>query len=275
MTAVRAFFIMFTLALIAAPAGADAANDRDSSHVQLLERAATSFDEGVRLLEEDPARAERSLRAAISAYESLLDAGVENGAIHYNIGNAHALLGDVGPAMLAYRRAEIFIPNDPNLRANIATLQSRIRTDIDAQPGSAMLSRVRSLLRAAPGAVVVGGALVSWSAFWLAMAARRRWPAPARAAAITAGLIFLCTAGVAAGAVWAERTDRRAVIVAPESTGRKGPDAQAYAPSFAAALPAGLDVVILDERPGWTLVRLADGRETWLPASDVERVRAS
>ena len=73
----------------------------------------------------------------------------------------------------------------------------------------------------------------------------------------------------------AEVGSRRAnegVIVAAQVVGRKGPDPVGYAPSFRAPLHAGVEFAIVEERPGWYLVRLRDDRETWLPAAAVERV---
>ncbi len=269
---IRAFAIL-TLALVAATAAYAQSPQPTVDRAALARQAANSFDEGIRLMETDQPRAEQALREAIATYESLLKEGVDNGAIHYNLGNAYALLGDVGHAMLAYRRAAMFIPNDPNLLKNIETLESQLRTEINAAPAQATWSLGRSWLRSAPPAIVAGIALVSWSVFWLALTIRQRWRSMPRAFVVIAAMAFLCSAAVAAGAAWAERTDERAIITAPETVGRKGPDATAYAPSFAAPLTAGMEVTLVDTRPGWSLVRLADTRETWVPSTDLERIQ--
>ncbi len=60
--------------------------------------------------------------------------------------------------------------------------------------------------------------------------------------------------------------------MAEQVVGRKGPDPVGYEPSFRAPLHAGVELSIVEERPGWYLVRLRDDRETWLPASAIERV---
>lgn len=56
--------------------------------------------------------------AAVAAFESLAEAGVDNGQLFYNIGNAYLKNDDLGHAMLWYERALKRIPDDPDLRFN-------------------------------------------------------------------------------------------------------------------------------------------------------------
>jgi tetratricopeptide (TPR) repeat protein len=54
--------------------------------------------------------------AAVEAFASLADKGVENGRLFYNLGNAYLKNGDLGHAMLWYERALKRTPDDPDLR---------------------------------------------------------------------------------------------------------------------------------------------------------------
>lgn len=56
--------------------------------------------------------------AAIAAFESLTQNGVNNGKLFYNLGNAYLKNDDLGHALLWYRRALTYIPDDPDLRFN-------------------------------------------------------------------------------------------------------------------------------------------------------------
>jgi tetratricopeptide (TPR) repeat protein len=56
--------------------------------------------------------------AAIDAFETVAAAGVDNGQLYYNLGNAYLKNGDVGHAVLWYERALKRIPDDPDLRFN-------------------------------------------------------------------------------------------------------------------------------------------------------------
>ncbi len=56
--------------------------------------------------------------AAIAAFESLADDGVDNGMLFYNLGNAYLKNEDLGRALLWYERALTHMPDDPDLRFN-------------------------------------------------------------------------------------------------------------------------------------------------------------
>lgn len=56
--------------------------------------------------------------AAISAFLKIVDTGVENGKLYYNLGNAYLKNDEVGHAILWYERALKMIPNDPDLTFN-------------------------------------------------------------------------------------------------------------------------------------------------------------
>ena len=62
------------------------------------------------------------------------EGGIENGRLFYNIGNIYFRLGDTGKAILNYRRAERFIPNDVNLQQNLNYARSRCVDRIDPKP---------------------------------------------------------------------------------------------------------------------------------------------
>lgn len=269
----RSLFAIAIVLMSALSAFAAAPRMPAPSFAEFAQRAAAAFDEGVRLREQDPEGSARALETAVDSYESMVRAGASNGPIFYNLGNAHALLNEIGPAMLAYRRAQLFMPNDPNLAANIESLQSIITGPTATRAAVEPPARLRSLLRRTPEFPVVIVTIVAWTCVWLLLGARQFTRRSLRAPMLTACLLAIAGAALAAGSSWARQTDQRAVVVAPETVGRKGPDAVAYAPSFSDALPGGLDVRIVSERPEWIFVRLSDGRETWVPASDIARIQ--
>lgn len=56
---------------------------------------------------------------AAAAYEKLLAAEGPRAAVLYNLGNSYQRLGQHGPAILAYERARLLTPRDPDLQANL------------------------------------------------------------------------------------------------------------------------------------------------------------
>jgi tetratricopeptide (TPR) repeat protein len=57
---------------------------------------------------------------AASNYEKTLASSGPRASVFYNLGNAYQKLGKYGPAILAYERARLLTPRDPDLLANLA-----------------------------------------------------------------------------------------------------------------------------------------------------------
>ena len=56
---------------------------------------------------------------AAEVYENLLARRVENGHLHYNLGNTYIRMGKTGKAILAYLKAKSLLPRDEDLQANL------------------------------------------------------------------------------------------------------------------------------------------------------------
>lgn len=57
---------------------------------------------------------------AVAAYEKILATEGPRASVYYNLGNSHQQLKQHGPAILAYERARLLTPRDPDLLANLA-----------------------------------------------------------------------------------------------------------------------------------------------------------
>jgi hypothetical protein len=58
--------------------------------------------------------------AAAATYEKILETEGPSAAVFYNLGNSYQQLKQHGPAILAYERARLLTPRDPDLLANLA-----------------------------------------------------------------------------------------------------------------------------------------------------------
>ncbi|RLB91132.1 MAG: hypothetical protein DRH26_08475 [Deltaproteobacteria bacterium] len=65
-------------------------------------------------------------QAAIN-FEALAKSNIKNPYLFYNIANAFLKANDIGHAILWYERAKILIPNDPDLRFNLAYADSLVK----------------------------------------------------------------------------------------------------------------------------------------------------
>lgn len=57
---------------------------------------------------------------AISLYQQIIDSGIKNGVIFYNLGNAYLKNGQLGKSILSYERAKRFLPRDEDINSNLA-----------------------------------------------------------------------------------------------------------------------------------------------------------
>ena len=105
-----------------------------------VERADTAF-RAAQSADGVAARA-AAFRVAAQAFEDVAAAGHVNAALEYNTGNAWLLAGDVGRAILHYRRALLLRPGDPETLSNLTTARSRRRDQIDEAAGRAVLETV-------------------------------------------------------------------------------------------------------------------------------------
>jgi tetratricopeptide (TPR) repeat protein len=70
--------------------------------------------------------------SALACYAKILDTGMKNGAVYYNMGNCYYRLMKPGLARLYYEKAAALSPNDPDIEANINFITSII---VDRQTG--------------------------------------------------------------------------------------------------------------------------------------------
>jgi len=71
--------------------------------------------------------AEGKFADAATAYEKILQTGVQSPALLFNTGNAEFKSGHLGKAIAAYRRAELLAPRDAELRANLAFVRNQVQ----------------------------------------------------------------------------------------------------------------------------------------------------
>ena len=84
---------------------------------------------------------------AIQIYEQIVSTGVRDSRVLYNLGNAYALNGDIGRAILNYERASEITPRDRDIRHNMAFARSEAGISSDL-PAVNPLLEISSLSRA-------------------------------------------------------------------------------------------------------------------------------
>ncbi|MDA1226690.1 MAG: tetratricopeptide repeat protein [Chloroflexi bacterium] len=215
---------------------------------------------------------------ATEFYDQLIREGTHSAALYFNLGNAHYNQGEMGQAILNYRRAQRITPRDEALQSNLDLARSLAR-DSGASDGETPLALWNDIteqrLTLDELALVT---LALWFAFAMALVVvvMMTRKGVKRAAKIVA--ILICIPMVAAffalgSRLYADALNPDVVVVADEVEVTTGPSPQ-YALQL--TLRSGAEARQLDSRGSWTKLSLRGGElEGWVPSGSVELVRAS
>lgn len=237
----------------------------------LFSAAQANFEQG---LNADGEQRRMLMIKAAGQFQALMDEfGIENGYIYYNLGNAYYEAGDIGRAVLNYRRAERLVPGFSDLQYNLKQARDRLGLEKTEESWSTTVLRsllfwhtmlnyeLRRLLFA-----------LFFALFWVLLIVRIF----RRHIFLRIGLILFAAMsfgfggsylhsyyqlhGVDAGVVTAERT-----------TARKGPGA-GYDAFYSKPLPGGTEFVILEQSSAWWKVALAIGDVVWIRQDDAASI---
>jgi hypothetical protein len=260
------------LLVVTLPAFAAAVELTPAQQAQVLAEASAAFDRGANQRGTDASAASAAYRAAAEKFQLLVDAGVRNGQLYYDLGNAYLECGELGRAIASYRRAAVLIPGDGRLDHNLRYARTLRRNQFDEAGGRAFLhtlffwhydTALRSRFLVGLGVYVL---------FWLLLIV---WRLSRRAAWRNAALPVLVVVlalgvSVAADALLGTR-QRGGVIVANDVVVRKG-NGEGYAPQFKQRLYEGVEFVIREQHGDWWHIELPDGKAGWVRADQAEPI---
>lgn len=251
---------MLVLFLLIAPFAAQAQED---AYVDSLWNAANA------------AYAEGRWDAAASGYEMISDMGLESAALYCNTGNAYAKGGNVPMAILYYERALKADPSYEDAVYNLDLMNGRIQDRIDPVPEFFLTKWLKDISYimdsdawAAIALVLLGLTLAMALLFLLAPSVAGR-----RTGFFT-GVVLLVFMCFALGFSVSQKKDYmnadKAIVMRPVVSVKSSPSAEASKDLF--ILHEGTKVTVIDQVGTWNNISLADGRQGWLPAADMERI---
>ena len=235
--------------------------------------AESAFRQANELLVKDPVKSRDLFEKAALSFEAIhSEGGIENGRLFYNIGNVYFRLGDIGKAILNYRRAERFIPNDMNLQQNLNYARSRCPDKIEPKPQDQVFRilffwyyDIGAKARAWILAVFLG---LLWILASVYLLKKKAWLRYIAASCAVPALLLACSLAVDA---YRQVNTRSGVILETEVVGRKG-DSTTFEPTFREPLHAGAEFTLVEKRTGWLYIELADSRRCWIPESAAEMI---
>lgn len=213
---------------------------------------------------------------AAAGYEAIIRYGISNSDLYYNLGNAYFKHGDLGRAILNYRRAYRLAPRDPDILTNltIARAQTVDGLEVDNEGTLANLVQMAeewlTLREAAFLALALWLILCGLAVLAILQSRLRRWWA---AGMVIAGFFLLVGLASMINRYYTEQLYPPAVIVAEQVDVTSGPGGtEQYLVEF--DLHSGAEVQLLESRPGWRRISLSGNLQGWVPEETVEPVVA-
>jgi tetratricopeptide (TPR) repeat protein len=211
--------------------------------------------------------------AAAEIYEAILDAGLHNSDLYYNLGNAYFKQGEVGRAILNYRRAQRLSPRDADIAANLDFARRQTADRLENNTGSlANLAQATEAWLTLNEAVMLAlfvWVLICYFAVLAILLPRQRriftWIIGVLALLLAMSVVSI------SNRLYNEWQYPPAVVVARQIDITSGPgSADQYVVNF--TLHAGAEVRLLESRPGWRRVALPGDLQGWAPVEAVTEV---
>ena len=236
-----------------------------------LQQADEASRKALELATENPEGADEQWQIACKRYETAIaDGTISNGELYYNLGNAYAQLDDIPHAILNYRRAQLFLPRDRQLHANLQYVRAK-RADHFAEPETSPVLQTLvfwhyDLSFHSRLWIAVTLSILFWLAAILLLWCRPTWLKATVAILFVGALAF---GGSAVASIYSLRHAHPAVIMTTEAIPRKG-DGFSYGEAFDSPIHAGTEVNILRKRGDWCEIALPNHLTGWLSSSDLE-----
>lgn len=216
--------------------------------------------------------------AAISDYETLVESGVMDAAVSYNLGNAHASLGHLGQAIRYFERTLGVSPGDDAAERNLKLARDALGERQAKERGEALVAERPALGQALFAALredtLAYLLVVSTWIFSLALLAL--FFVRAEGGRLSLGIsasVFALLALISGFGLWAKADfgapGRRAIVVQDRAALREGPDDGARS---AGELSEGESVRVLGKTGRFARVLLAKGGEGFVEAAAVGEI---
>ena len=230
---------------------------------ELFAEAQATFDQG--LLLSGQKKRMSMLKAAQLFLTVHRKYQVENGFLFFNIGNAYYEAGELGKAILYYRRAQRLIPGSPELEYNMNLARQDLNVPILTENWWDSLKKGlffwHFMFDFNTRKVAF---MAAFGLFW---------------AALTVGIfnrhiliktlsIFLLIVSLGLGGSYAISTydhyfSKAGILIDAKTEVRKGPS-KSYEKFYEQPLPGGMEFKLLDEQGQWWKIELPNGDQCWM-----------
>ena len=212
-------------------------------------------------------------KAARDKYLQVVDSGVQNGQVYYNLGNACFKVDRLGEAILWYERALRLEPRDADIQANLR-FANKIKKDREPaiEENPIWLFLVAVYLYPTLNEL---GILFGLSFFLLFVIAawglwnRERTRAVWLGTLLTCAVLALSSGFFFATRIYVHANQQEGIITVKEGIARSGPDQDQ---TVVFQVHEGTKVKIERQEHDWLQIRLDNGWAGWLPIAAVSLI---
>ncbi len=211
---------------------------------------------------------------AAELYRQIIESGMENWQVYYNLGNASFRLNRIGEAVLNYERALKLNPENDDIRYNLEIANLSVVDRIPEPPQQPVIAWIlRQFNR--PSFTGLVYALLSFYAIFVLLLAlpmyfprlgRGRAYRLSRAVSLSFAVLF---AGIVLFRWYGSETRQFGVILAPQVRVTSSPAADA---TEVFVLHEGVRLEIEEQSGEWLRIRLRDGKIGWVPQQAVGKI---
>ena len=212
---------------------------------------------------------------AIEIYETIVAAGIQDSALYYNLGNAYFKEGDLGRAILNYRRAYQLDPRDADINANLRLARGQTLDKLEMPSESSLVNFIKFI----EDWLTIREALVLALVLWLLLCAvaivaivSRKFRQMSLWSILVIGVFLLIGIISISTRFYNDYYYPSAVIVNEEVNVMSGPGGvDQYVVEF--ELHSGAEVTQLENRGNWRRVSLpGNDFQGWIAFDSIELV---
>jgi len=266
----RTWIMLFCIMLAQFSSVVQAENARES-----LAHALRALDSAITSLENNDIDHSQGLSLEVALLENTIEQyDLHSPRLYHTLGNAYFLNGDLGRAILAYRRGEDLAPTDFRLNDSLAHARDLVQVRISPSTEHRIWGVMLSWKQYIPKTFLMVVFLLTSTAGWLICSMiplgfhHKKILIP--------GLALISCSLVAASMLSVDWIDNRglpqAVIVDTDVEARTGPGDQIYDLAFENELQPGVEGRVIETRNKWHRLQLADGSECWILSESLEQV---
>jgi len=195
-------------------------------------------------------------------YEKLIHSKVSNGEIYYNLGNSYFKMGMLGKAILSYRLAELYLPRDEDLKANLKYARQLTKDKIESKQFLSFLKEFcfwYSKLSIKELLIVF---LIAHGLFWALAIIRIFWGKEYQNLMLFINLALVVVLGCSLALKMYNYTyNIDGVVFAKEITVRSG---NGFSNTALFQLHDGAEFKIIKQDTNWIKIELGDGKRGWV-----------